>query len=124
MIINLLSEETAADSGEPSRRDEATGFGLRKRYVLGVVGLRPAGHAQAAAAKPSGRCSPMTRSGTRYERSAAHDRTTCSGTASNSRGFSCITYSFSMWYDSLTNFLKAASPALTPWSSVEAMRKI
>ena len=60
----------------------------------------------------------------RYTRRSAHAWTTCSGTASNSRGFSCITYSFSMWYDSLTNFLKAASPPGTSWSSAEEMRKI
>jgi hypothetical protein len=33
---------------------------------------------------------------TPLSRSAAHKSITCSGTASNSRGLSCITYSFSM----------------------------
>ena len=42
----------------------------------------------------------LCRSGSRpafYTRSSAHAWTICSGTASKSRGFSCITYSFSMW---------------------------
>lgn len=49
--------------------------------------------------QPNGCGSDRTRSGSvaRYTRRSAHAWTTCSGTASNSRGFSCITYSFSMW---------------------------
>src|SRR5690606_15969850 len=35
--------------------------------------------------------------------------TTYSGTASNFCGLSCITYSFSMWYVSFTNFVKILS---------------